>query len=168
MKLETGVVIGVRRLFAFAMLAGGVAASAPRADIDGHTDAPTPILAEQLHWTGPPSVPGLRMAWVQGGEREPGPYTLRVKLASGSRVPPHTHPDQRVCTVLAGTVYVAFGENPDETKGAAMPTGAVYVLPANVPHYVWTRDGDASYQETGIAPTATVFLSPAASGQQAP
>ena len=39
-----------------------------------------------------------------------------------------------------------------------IPAGAVYVTPAHVPHYIWAKDGEALYQESGIGPTATVII----------
>jgi quercetin dioxygenase-like cupin family protein len=121
------------------------------------SNAPAAIAPESLRWTSPPNVPGLRAAWVLGAEQKPGLYLLRVHLAAGARVPPHTHPDERTTTVLNGTIHVGFGETFDETRMVAVPAGAVYVAPAHVPHYVWARDGEAMYQESGIGPTATVI-----------
>jgi quercetin dioxygenase-like cupin family protein len=122
------------------------------------TDAPTPVLPDSIRWVSPPNIPGLQAAWILGAEQKPGPYIVRVKLGSGVRIPPHTHPDDRNTTVLAGTIYVGFGELFDETKVVAVPTGAVYVAPADVPHYVWAKDGDAMYQEAGVGPTSTSFI----------
>jgi len=50
-------------------------------------------LARPLRWFGPPHYLDLQAAWVLGDERTAGPYLLRVRLASGGRIPPHTHPD---------------------------------------------------------------------------
>ncbi len=122
--------------------------------------APVPILPDTLQWSGPPQIPGLKGAWVLGAERATGCYLLRVKLAPGTRIPPHTHPDERSTTVLVGTIYVGFGESFDEAAMLAVPAGAVYVAPANVPHYIWARDGEAVYQEAGCGPTATAFIPP--------
>lgn len=121
-------------------------------------NAPVPILPDSIHWASPPNVSGLQAAWVLGAEQKPGAYILRVKLAKGTRIPPHTHPDERNTTVLTGTIYVGFGEVFDEAKVVAIPAGAVYVAPANVPHYVWAKDGDAMYQEAGVGPTGTAFI----------
>ncbi|MBK8755157.1 MAG: cupin domain-containing protein [Candidatus Competibacteraceae bacterium] len=86
------------------------------------------------------------------------PDLLRVKLAAGGKIPPHTHPDERVTTVLSGTLFVGFGATFDETGMVSIPTGAVYVAPAQTPHYVWAKDGAVSYQEMGIGPTGTSFI----------
>jgi hypothetical protein len=113
--------------------------------------APVPIAPTSMRWTSPPQLPGVQSAWVLGGEQQPGVYLLRVTL---------THPDERSSTVLRGTIYVGFGQTVDEAAMVAVPAGAVYVAPANVPHYVWAKDGDAEYQESGIGPTGTVRLTP--------
>ena len=123
----------------------------------GQSSAPVPILADSIRWVSPANIPGLRVAWVLGAEQKPGPYILRVMLANGTRIPPHTHPDDRNTTVLSGTIYVGFGRTFDESRLVAIPTGAVYVVPANVPHYILAKDGDAMYQEAGVAPTGTVM-----------
>ena len=97
-------------------------------------------------WLSPPNNPALQSAWVLGNEQKYGVYILRVKLAAAGRIPPHTRPDERNSTVLSGTIYVGFGETFNESNVVAIPTGAVYLTLANVPHYVWAKDGDAIYK----------------------
>ena len=116
---------------------------------------PTPGLPESFNWFSPPTVPGLNAAWLVGGEKESGLYALRVKLAGGTIIQPHTHPDARYSVVLAGTLYVGFGTTVDDSAVVAVPVGAVYVAPANQPHYLRARDGDVVYQEGGSGPTGT-------------
>lgn len=119
---------------------------------------PQPILPDTFRWASPPNMPGIQGAWVMGSEKKPGPYILRVKLSPGASIPPHTHPDERNTTVLAGTIYVGFGEEFDENTVVAVPAGAVYIAPANVPHCIWSKEGEAIYQEAGIGPTETSFI----------
>lgn len=128
-----------------ALLSGAVAAQTP----------PQPLRPEQATWFSPPTVPALKAAWLVGSEHGTGSYLLRVRLAAGGRFPPHTHPDTRYTTVLSGTLYVGFGERVDETAVVAVPAGAIYEAPAGEPHWVWAKDGDVEYQESGVAPTAT-------------
>ncbi|MGC4406310.1 cupin domain-containing protein [Methyloversatilis sp. MC4-4] len=127
------------------LLSGAVAAQTP----------PQPLRPEQATWFSPPAVPALKAAWLVGSEQGAGPYLLRVRLAAGGRFPPHTHPDTRYTTVLSGTLYVGFGERVDENAVVAVPAGAIYEAPAGEPHWVWAKDGDVEYQESGVAPTAT-------------
>lgn len=127
---------------------------AARAD----TPSPIPILPDGLNWTSPPPIPGLWAAWMLGTETGDQGYLVRVRLAPDTRIPPHTHPDERITTVLSGTLYVGFGERFEEASLVAVPAGAVYLAPAHVPHYLWARDGVVSYQETGRGPTGTRIL----------
>jgi quercetin dioxygenase-like cupin family protein len=120
------------------------------------TPVPLPVLPDQFRWIRPPGVEGVEGAWLVGAESGPGLYVLRVRLRAGARMPPHTHPDARHTTVLSGTLHVGFGDSVDEAAAVAVPTGAVYVAPAGVAHWVWAKDGDVEYQESGVGPTATV------------
>ena len=108
--------------------------------------APAPLVPASFRWLSPPNNPALQSAWVLGNEQKYGLYILRVKLVAAGRIPPHTRPDERNSTVLSGTIYVGFGETFNESNVVAIPTGAVYLTLANVPHYVWAKDGDASYK----------------------
>lgn len=119
---------------------------------------PLPILPERLTWVSPPPLPALQSAWMLGTESRTGLYLLRVKLAAGGRIPPHIHPDERVTTVLAGTLSVGFGTAFQDTQVIAIPTGAAYVAPAEVPHFVWAKEGEVLYQEMGMGPTGTIFI----------
>jgi uncharacterized RmlC-like cupin family protein len=146
----------IHRLFpavvaAFAIAAGGATP----------VTAPEPILPGSLHYVSPPGLPGVEAALILGDPGKAAPYLQRVKLAAGAKVPPHTHPDERNTTVLSGTIYVGFGETFDPSRVVAVPTGAVYVAPAGIPHYVWAKDGAAVYQEAGMGPTdVTMVASP--------
>jgi quercetin dioxygenase-like cupin family protein len=137
----------------------GIAGIAPA---DG--SRPAPVLPEQLRWLSPPGNPAVQGAWVLGAEEKPGPYLLRVKLAAGAKMPPHTHPDERNTTVLSGTLSAGFGATFDASTVVAVPAGGVYVAPANVPHYVWAKDGAVVYQESGVGPTATVAVTATKAG----
>jgi quercetin dioxygenase-like cupin family protein len=118
---------------------------------------PAPVLPDSLRWASPPGIPAVTAAWMLGAERAAGPYVLRVRLTAGGRIPPHAHPDARHTTVLSGTLYVGFGRESDDQLLVAVPTGAVYVAPANVPHFLLARDGEVVYQESGVGPTGTVL-----------
>ena len=126
------------------------------------SETPIALVPEHFSWRSLPDNPALESAWVLGDGKESRPYILRVKLAAGGRISPHTHPDERNSTVLQGVLYVGFGRTFDESKVVAIPTGAVCVIPANLQHYVWARDGEGIYQEAGVGVNRTVFIDQAA------
>ena len=119
----------------------------------------TPRLIDpaQAAWFTPPPQPARKAAGLARSAPGRGPVQLRARLAAGGRIPPHTHPDSRYTTVLSGTLYVGFGDAMDEAQAVAVPAGAVYEAPAGVRHWVWAKDGDVEYQESGTGPTATHF-----------
>ena len=121
---------------------------------------PQLILPESLRWIDAPSGLPLQAAWVLGAEHKPEPYLVRVKLAAGGVIPPHTHPDTRQTTVLSGTLYVGFGTRFDATRLVALLAGAVYVAPAGLAHFIAAQQQTVMYQETGIGPTATLIIKP--------
>ena len=122
------------------------------------TSAPTLISPDNISWRGSPLTPGNEIGSILGAPSKPGMYIFRVKMAAGARIPPHTHPDDRNTTVLTGTIWVGVGETFDEAKMVAVPAGAVYVVPATMPHYVWAKEGEAIYQESGVGPSATTVI----------
>ena len=119
---------------------------------------PAPVMPDAIKWSSPAALPGIQLAFVLGAGDKPGPYLLRAKMAPGSRIAAHTHPEERTGTVLSGTVYLGWGTTFDESKVVAIPTGGVWLAPANVPHYVWAKDGEAVYQCGGVGPTGTNFV----------
>lgn len=120
-------------------------------------DKPAPILPDSIKWSGGADG-AAQTAMVVGAADKAGLYQQRVRMPAGSKIMPHTHPDERISVVLEGTIYVGFGEKFDEAVVVAVPTGAVYVAPAGVPHFVWAKDGPALYQEGGMGPTAANFV----------
>ena len=110
---------------------------------------PAVILPDTLKWTPLPDSPESSQVWLHGDETAHGPTLLRVRLAAGGRVGVRAHPDERIFSVLAGTLSVGFGSIFDETRMHDIPAGAVFIAPADQPHYLWARDGDAEYQIGG-------------------
>lgn len=82
-------------------------------------------------------------------------YSVREKFQAGQRIEPHFHPDERIVTVLSGTVYFSYGEQFDEAKMRAFTAGRLWTEPANQPHFAWAKDGEAVIQVIGNGPSGT-------------
>ncbi len=105
---------------------------------------------------------GAFSATLNGSASAAAPYTIRVHITSGGRIMPHTHPDERVITVVDGELCYGFGSEFDPDGCKIYPEGSWFVVPANAPHYGYGKTGDAVYQESGVGPSA--FVRVAASG----
>jgi quercetin dioxygenase-like cupin family protein len=122
---------------------------------------PAAIELEKLTWVDNPNIPpGSKIAWLVGGPGQAALYTFRVRFPASYRVMPHTHPDDRVYTVVSGTWSIGLGTAFDSTVAKSYQPGSVYFLPANTPHFHPSPEGSVA-QVTGRGPTATVYVNTA-------
>jgi quercetin dioxygenase-like cupin family protein len=125
------------------------------------TDPPgfVQIVPDQIKWAQSPSIPtGGQGAVVYGDPRRAAPYITRVKLPADYKIQPHTHPEERVYTVISGTFYIGFGEKFDPTRLKAFPAGSVFVVPAKASHFHWMRSGEAVVQVSGVGPSGIEYI----------
>jgi quercetin dioxygenase-like cupin family protein len=116
-------------------------------------------LPGEVKWTRSAAIPpGGQSAVLYGDPRKPGLYVTRVKLPADYRIAPHTHPEERVYTVISGTFYIGFGDRFDPTRLQAFPPGSVVVVPANASHFHWSRSGDAVVQISAVGPTEIEYV----------
>jgi len=118
------------------------------------------LLPDQIKWSNlPPDVTsGATWMMLVGPLDKPVHYTLRVHLEKGGMVTPHTHPDARYVTVLAGEVYAGMSDTVNEATSKRFPAGSFFIVPAGHVHYSWAKDGEVTYQESGIGPTSNTYL----------
>jgi quercetin dioxygenase-like cupin family protein len=94
------------------------------------------ILPEDIEWKPfaafPPTV---RLAVLVGEPSQPGPYVVRVKVPSGVKLMPHSHPEDRIYTVMSGVFYIGLGDQFDGDKVKAYPPGCVVVLTGRYPSF---------------------------------
>ena len=117
------------------------------------------ILPEDIDWKSFPAFPpSARLAVLVGHPLEPGPYLIRVKAASGAKLMPHSHPEDRIYTVMSGVFYIGLGDQFDGDKVQAYPPGSVIVLPGNTPHFHYAKSGEYVTQVTGIRPLGIEYM----------
>jgi quercetin dioxygenase-like cupin family protein len=120
------------------------------------------ILPEQVEWRPFPAFPPeARLAVLVGEPTKPGPYVIRVKMPAGGKLMPHSHPEDRIYTVMSGVVYIGLGGKFDPDGLNAYPPGSVVVLPGNTPHFHWAKSGEYVTQVTAIGPLGLDYLDPA-------
>ena len=119
------------------------------------------IYQENIKWSPFPAFPPqARLAILVGNPKEPGPYVVRVKVPAGVILMPHTHPENRIYTVISGVFYIGIGTKFDASKLKAYPPGSVIVLPGNTPHFHWAKSGEYVTQVTAIGPLGINYLNP--------
>ena len=117
------------------------------------------VLSEDVNWEPfaafPPSV---LLAAIVGYPSKPGPYTIRVRVPHGVKLMPHSHPEDRVYTVISGVFYIGLGDQFDPDKLRAYPPGCVIVLPGNTPHFHWAKSSEYVTQVTAIGPLGLEYI----------
>ncbi|HTV98339.1 MAG TPA: cupin domain-containing protein [Steroidobacteraceae bacterium] len=117
------------------------------------------IHSEDIVWRPFPAFPpAARLAVLVGDPTRPGPYLIRVKLPAGTRMLPHSHPEDRIYTVISGVFYIGLGEEFDESKLSANAPGTVLVLPGGQPHFHWAKSGEYVTQVSAIGPLGLAYV----------
>ena len=117
---------------------------------------PARLAPEDMKWA--PTPAGTQRADLAGDETKAGMYAYRVRFPANFRNQPHFHPDDRIVTVISGTLQVGFGEQIDESKMKALPAGSIWTEPAKQPHFVWAKDGEVVIQVIGNGPSAVILI----------
>jgi quercetin dioxygenase-like cupin family protein len=119
----------------------------------------TALAPQDIRWFSPPYyADGRQRAHLLGDSSKGGEWIDRVRIPGGSRVLAHAHPHDEVVTVIDGTWYLGIGETSDETKLKAYPAGSFILIPANVPHFIATREGPVIVQVSGEGMFRTEYL----------
>lgn len=116
------------------------------------------VNADHVPWKARPAMPGVEIAVLLGEPREAGPLVVRVRFPANGQVQPHTHPDARTYTILAGEWKLGFGEKFDPAALRSYKAGSLYRLPAKVPHFQAAGPEGAVVQIESIGPTSTDFI----------
>jgi quercetin dioxygenase-like cupin family protein len=117
--------------------------------------------AEDLQWRSLAAYPPqVRLAILVGDPTAPVPYLIRVKVPAGVKLPPHSHPEDRLYTVLSGVFYIGLGERFDEERLIAHAPGTVLILPGGQPHFHWAKSGEYVCQISAIGPLGFVYVDP--------
>jgi len=119
-------------------------------------------LPQAIRWEpGPDALPpGAQLAVLEGDPTKKGPFTMRLKLPGGHRIPPHIHPRTERLTVISGTFQFGMGERFDEQMLRDLPAGTYGYWPAGMKHYVQAK-GETVVQLHGVGPWQIVYVNPA-------
>ena len=132
------------------------------AQSDTSAASPTIVAPAEVQWAdGPPSLPaGAQMVILEGHPGKSGPFTIRLKMPAGYRIPPHTHTVAERITVISGTVHLGIGEKFDGRGGRELHAGSFAVVPPRVPHFAWSS-AEAILQIHSEGPFQRQFVDPA-------
>ena len=117
--------------------------------------------SEVKYQDAPELGPGAQVAVLRGNPGKTGsPYTVRLKVGDGFRIPAHWHPGEETLMVIQGTFALGLGDKFDESKLKPMAQGAYAVLPPKMRHFAVAK-GETIVDAHGIGPFRTNWVNPA-------
>lgn len=119
-------------------------------------------LPNRISWGPAPAIlpSGAELAVLEGDAAKPGPFTMRLRVPDGYRIPAHFHPVVEHVTVIAGTFRVGMGERFDAGKLIDLPVGTFAALEPGVRHFAEAR-GATVIQLHGTGPWSLTYVNPA-------
>jgi quercetin dioxygenase-like cupin family protein len=115
----------------------------------------------EIKWQEGPAAlpPGAKFAVLEGDPAKEGPFTMRIRLPDGYKIPPHTHPGIEHVTVISGSFNFGMGDKFDPGATKEMPAGSFGHWPAGMKHFVWVK-GETIVQAHGMGPWKIEYLNP--------
>jgi quercetin dioxygenase-like cupin family protein len=107
---------------------------------------------------GTSGVNGIQTRVLKGDPNKPGLYTIQLTVPANTKIEAHTHPDDRVATVISGTWYIGYSSRFDEKKLKPLTPGSFYTEPPSVAHFARTGNRSVVIQITGYGPTGTTYM----------
>jgi ketosteroid isomerase-like protein/quercetin dioxygenase-like cupin family protein len=109
----------------------------------------------------PPFLPkGAKLAVLIGDPGKPEPFTVRLQMPDGYRIPPHTHPNDEHVTVMSGTFRAAMGTTWDDKALGTFAPGSYANMAAGMAHYAAAK-GTTVVQVHGTGPFVVNYVNPA-------
>ena len=150
-----------------AALIAAAACSKESSTSNGEISAPTSASATRgperdFQWGPAPAIfpPGAEMAVLQGDPSKSEEFTVRLRMPSGYKIPPHTHPTAENVTVITGTFLAGMGAQFNEAATERFGQGDFVSIPQNHAHFAMTR-GQTIVQVHAMGPFALTYVNPA-------
>jgi quercetin dioxygenase-like cupin family protein len=147
---------------ALLVLSLGLFTSLPASSQEPGHEGHTMVLPNKVEWKDAPAAlpSGAKAAVLEGDPTKPGPFTLRLKMPKGYKIPPHTHPAIEHVTVVQGSLQMGLGDKWDDKAMTDIPAGGFAIMQVGTKHFAGSKGG-ATVQIHGIGPWGITYVNPA-------
>lgn len=111
-------------------------------------------LPDQIEWKGRPGSVN-QSAILFGDPTKPGLYVTLLKRGPNDWSQPHSHPNDRFITVLAGTMWIGTGAKFDPNNTVPLKPGGFVRDIANQVHYDGTKEDGLTIEIIGMGPSTS-------------
>lgn len=149
--------VGMKKLIMAAALLCTPAAAISQEAPPTHTI----ITPAEIEWKpGPSSLqPGAQSSVLYGDPSNEGVFVMRLKLPSGFKIAPHTHPKPEILTVVSGAFYIGMGRTADEAKSQRLGPGAFFAFDPGLEHYAHVEE-ETVVQLSSTGPWTITYVDP--------
>ena len=109
---------------------------------------------------GSSGVTGIQTVTLKGDPTGPGLYTILLRVGPNTKIQAHSHPDDRVATVVSGDWYFGYGKDFNEAALKHLPPGSFYTEPPRMDHFAMTKATGVVIQISGTGPSGTTYVDP--------
>ena len=119
-----------------------------------------------IAWGPAPAVfpAGAQLAVLEGDPSKAQEFTVRLRMPSGYRIPPHTHPTDENVTVVSGAFKVGMGTTFNDATMKQLGLGGFVTAPANMAHYA-EAVGETVVQVHAMGPFTLTYVGAATAGR---
>lgn len=119
------------------------------------------VSPQDIRWgPAPAALPaGAQTAVLYGDPAKEGPFAVRMKIPKYYFIPPHTHPEAEVVTILSGKFNLGMGPKIERRAATSLGAGGFVALPAGVAHYVFS-DEETILQINATGPWGIDYVDP--------
>jgi hypothetical protein len=119
------------------------------------------LTPDEIKWgDAPPVLPkGSQLAVLHGDPSKKAPFTIRLKMPDGYKIPPHWHTKDEQLTTISGTLVLHMGDTMD-ASAHELAAGSFHYLPGKA-HHAAEAKGDTVVQIHGMGPFDIHYLNPA-------
>jgi pimeloyl-ACP methyl ester carboxylesterase len=103
---------------------------------------------------------GVTTKVLFGDPSKAGFYTIVLSVPANTKIAAHTHPDDRMATVVSGTWSFGYGDFFEEQALKMLPAGSIYSEPGGVSHFAQTGAEPVLVEISGFGPTDTHYVDP--------
>jgi hypothetical protein len=111
-------------------------------------------MPDQIEWKGRPGSTN-QAAILFGDPAKPGLYVQLLKRGPNDWSRPHSHPNDRFITVLAGTMWIGTGAKFDPNNTVPLKPGGYVRDIANQVHYDGTKEDGLTIEIIGMGPATS-------------
>ena len=94
----------------------------------------------ELVWNDFPSLPGVKIALIEGPLDRPVPIMFRLKFPAKFKVPSYWQSGIEHITVISGTLHLGVGSDTDLSQTRSLGLGSLAIMQPRIPHYMWSNE----------------------------